>query len=377
MTVSDYYGKLKKLWNELVCITRTPNCTCGAAKEASEIRGNDNLMQFLMGLNESYDHNRSQILIMEPLPDSNKAYAMVLRVEKQKQVNSGQLYTAPNMAMHAFKKTEPAKNSQRRKNFVDKKAQVCKHCGKNGHLKEGCFDIIGYPDWYKPFLEQKKEGAQNLNRAATARTEIERANNTVDERTVSELVRTEFQKLMDGLKSQKYTTENNDFSGKHLEHNVDECAYSNTWIIDSGATTHMCNDKSMINESKAPNDLKTEDIIAITSIIGKLYIPSPEFFDRRYIEETMNKVCDIGLAASILQPETWHRRLGHLSYDVLVKIGLVNRNKRLNSTCDICPQAKQQRMPFNISTSHSNACFDLVHMDLWGPYNEPSIFNCS
>ncbi|XP_020552454.1 uncharacterized protein LOC110012588 [Sesamum indicum] len=114
MTVSDYYGKLKKLWDELACITHTPICTCGAAKEAAEIRGNDNLMQFLMGLNQSYDHIRSQILIMDPLPDSNRAYAMVLRVEKQQQVNSGQTYTNPNMAMQAFKKTEPIKNFQRK-----------------------------------------------------------------------------------------------------------------------------------------------------------------------------------------------------------------------------------------------------------------------
>ncbi|KAL2252169.1 UNVERIFIED_CONTAM: Retrovirus-related Pol polyprotein from transposon RE1 [Sesamum indicum] len=445
MTVSDYYGKLKKLWDELACITHTPICTCGAAKEAAEIRGNDNLMQFLMGLNQSYDHIRSQILIMDPLPDSNRAYAMVLRVEKQQQVNSGQTYTNPNMAMQAFKKTEPIKNFQRKRNPVDKRTQICKHCGKNGHMKEGCFELIGYPDWYKPFLEQKKEGAQTMNRAAVTRTENEKANNAMDERTVSELIRTEFQKLIEGFKSQTYNTngENYDFSGKYLEHNIDEYILTNAWIIDSGATAHMCNDKSMFDKLKAPNirnyvqladgtkhlvkytgnmkignkimlenvlfvpnmkynllsvsrlcdnspisfkfskshcvvqDLKTEDIIAIASIIEKLYVLIPESFDRRHIEGTLNKVCDIGLAASILQPETWHRRLGHLSYDVLVKTGLVNNNEKVNFPCDICPQAKQQRIPFKLSNSHSKACFDLVHMDLWGPYNEPSISNCS
>ncbi|KAL0370630.1 UNVERIFIED_CONTAM: Retrovirus-related Pol polyprotein from transposon RE1 [Sesamum angustifolium] len=40
-------------------------------------------MQFLMGLHESFDHVRNHILLMEPLPSVNKAYSMVLRVEKQ------------------------------------------------------------------------------------------------------------------------------------------------------------------------------------------------------------------------------------------------------------------------------------------------------
>ncbi|KAL2235287.1 UNVERIFIED_CONTAM: hypothetical protein Sindi_1260900 [Sesamum indicum] len=161
MTVSAYFAKLKKLWDELASITRTPIYTCDATKETTEIRGNDNLMQFLMGLNEAYDHIRSQILIMEPLPDNSKAYSMVLRVEKQKEVNSGQTYTAPNMAMQVFKKSDPSRNFQRKKNVADNKSQICKHCGKSGHLKEGCFEIVGYSDWYKTFLEKKKGSTQN------------------------------------------------------------------------------------------------------------------------------------------------------------------------------------------------------------------------
>ncbi|KAJ0018210.1 hypothetical protein Pint_11898 [Pistacia integerrima] len=45
------------------------------------------LMQFLIRLNESFDHIRNQILGMDPLPTVNKAYSMVLRVEKQREVH--------------------------------------------------------------------------------------------------------------------------------------------------------------------------------------------------------------------------------------------------------------------------------------------------
>ena len=40
------------------------------------------VMQFLMGLNEVFDHSKDQILLMDPLPSVNKAYSMILKVEK-------------------------------------------------------------------------------------------------------------------------------------------------------------------------------------------------------------------------------------------------------------------------------------------------------
>ncbi|KAL2240732.1 UNVERIFIED_CONTAM: hypothetical protein Sindi_0714400, partial [Sesamum indicum] len=125
---------------------------------------------------------------MEPFSDSNKAYSMVLRVEKQSEVNSGQAYTTPNMAMQAFKKLDFSRNFQKRKVVVDKKSLICKHCGKSGHLKEGCFEIIGYPEWYKTFLDQKKTNTLTGNRIAVAlKTEGERANSTMDDKSVTEL----------------------------------------------------------------------------------------------------------------------------------------------------------------------------------------------
>ncbi|KAL0310292.1 UNVERIFIED_CONTAM: hypothetical protein Scaly_2941900 [Sesamum calycinum] len=41
-------------------------------------------MQFLMGLSNAYDHVRSQVLLMDPLPTVGKAYSRFLRVEKQR-----------------------------------------------------------------------------------------------------------------------------------------------------------------------------------------------------------------------------------------------------------------------------------------------------
>ena len=52
------------MWEELACITPTTQCTCGESKEAANTKMGDQLMQFLMGLHDDYDHVRNQILMM-------------------------------------------------------------------------------------------------------------------------------------------------------------------------------------------------------------------------------------------------------------------------------------------------------------------------
>ncbi|KAK9119102.1 hypothetical protein Scep_017195 [Stephania cephalantha] len=52
-----------------------------------ELESNDKLIQFLMGLNDLYDPIRNQIMVMDALPNLNKAYSMIVRVERQKEVH--------------------------------------------------------------------------------------------------------------------------------------------------------------------------------------------------------------------------------------------------------------------------------------------------
>jgi hypothetical protein len=32
----------------------------------------------------------------------------------------------------------------------------CPVCGRDGHKKEGCFKVIGYPDWWPEILKNEK-----------------------------------------------------------------------------------------------------------------------------------------------------------------------------------------------------------------------------
>ncbi|XP_070679307.1 uncharacterized protein [Malus domestica] len=56
LSIAAYYMKMKSLWDELLSYSDSVSCTCGAQNERNK------LMQFLMGLNDSYSAIRGQIL---------------------------------------------------------------------------------------------------------------------------------------------------------------------------------------------------------------------------------------------------------------------------------------------------------------------------
>lgn len=45
--------------------------------------------------------------------------------------------------------------------------------------------------------------------------------------------------------------------------------------------------------------------------------------------------------------------------------------------CQICPAVKQTRLPFSHSCIKTNSVFELVHLDIWGPYNTKSSSGCT
>ena len=72
--------------------------------------------------------------------------------------------------------------------------------------------------------------------------------------------------------------------------------------------------------------------------------------------------------------ELWHKRLGHVSSTVLSRMFSVNKQSACRiSKCLVCPYAKQTRNVFPKSSIKSTACFELLHVDLWGPYNTTTI----
>ncbi|KAL0356151.1 UNVERIFIED_CONTAM: hypothetical protein Sradi_4062000 [Sesamum radiatum] len=164
--VTAYYTNLKQLWDELVCLMPPAMCTCGKCtcdsnKTKIEQTEASQLIQFLTGLNDSYDNIRNQILVLDPLPHVNKAYSMVLRVERQRQVNMSIADLGDNSAFysrdHEQKGNQGGFRYMKKKGTNDKKNAFCEVCNKTGHNKDTCFKVHGVPDWYKDLVEQRKK----------------------------------------------------------------------------------------------------------------------------------------------------------------------------------------------------------------------------
>ncbi|XP_060965091.1 uncharacterized protein LOC133034088 [Cannabis sativa] len=65
------------------------NLTQGSNSVIQEYQEEDCLLEFLVRLNDSYSNVRSQILMRDPLPSVNKAYALMIQEERQRGLTSG------------------------------------------------------------------------------------------------------------------------------------------------------------------------------------------------------------------------------------------------------------------------------------------------
>ncbi|KAL8113534.1 hypothetical protein AgCh_020747 [Apium graveolens] len=84
------------------------------------------------------------------------------------------------------------------------------------------------------------------------------------------------------------------------------------------------------------------------------------------------------LACAIIVNKTllWHYRLGHVPSPIL-KLLLVAGLSHDITPCDSCALAKKTRIPFPSSQSQSKSTFELVHIDLWGPYRHKTHTTCT
>ena len=95
MTIVNYYGKLKIIWEELGNYEQNLVCRCGGCKcniggEFDKKCEEERLHQFLMGLDDSvYGTVCSNILSTKPLPSLNQAYAMIVQEERVRNVIRG------------------------------------------------------------------------------------------------------------------------------------------------------------------------------------------------------------------------------------------------------------------------------------------------
>lgn len=207
------------------------------------------------------------------------------------------------------------------------------------------------------------------------------------------------------------------------------------WIVDSGATSHMCKDRHLIKDLKKPHhqvlvkvgDGSTLEVLGVGTVTIRAKLPSgrrntcqlqkvlyiPELShnlfsvraagkagktisfngahcritqgERTVISGSLNGelyVLDLGAEQLALTSfETWHRRFGHLGKQNLRRLqtshmvtGLAGmKTDEMGDTCKPCLEGRQSKNPFPQSSGQASKVLDLVHSDVCGQLGTTSM----
>ena len=81
--IASYYTRAKKIWDEFALVDDMPKCTCkkcecGINAALGKYTQRQNLIHFLMGLNDTYTSVRGSLLMLDPLPSLDQTYSLLI-----------------------------------------------------------------------------------------------------------------------------------------------------------------------------------------------------------------------------------------------------------------------------------------------------------
>ncbi|OMO90088.1 Integrase, catalytic core [Corchorus capsularis] len=269
MTVSEYYTKMKALWDEVNVVSKVLNCSCGGLKELQAEKEQERLHQFLFGINmDKFKTVRSQILGMDPVPSMNRAYAMLITEEKQLSIGSNRV----PIEVSAFTVKPSSQSSQQAKaaEGAESDKPICGHCGIPGHPKEKCYQLIGYPtDWGTRGNRgrgrgrgrggRRQQGATNTAATGGASNFTQQSVGSAENK-VPGLSQEQVEQLLSLLGPEKKLSASANFVG-----NVSVLNNSSYWIFDSGASDHLVSTNACLMnlQSLSSKDLTTKTLIGV------------------------------------------------------------------------------------------------------------------
>ena len=117
-------------------------------------------------------------------------------------------------------------------------------------------------------------------------------------------------------------------------------------------------------------DITTSQMIRQVNFNQGLY-----YLNGTLVVENTNFVLSIVLNYAKCDINIWHFRLGHparRTIDHICKAFPYIQSKG-SDVCDVCDLSKQHKLPFIKSDTIYDSCFDLIHLDIWGPITIPFI----
>ncbi|GJS16553.1 cysteine-rich receptor-like protein kinase 8 [Tanacetum coccineum] len=150
-----YYTKMKCVWEELdninvlpVLVVVTPEISVFLAA-LNKQKEDQRLFQFLNGLEDHFSHQRSQILMIDPLPSVEVACSLLQQEESQRLL---------------FKSSAGIESIALLSKGIAK--EKCSICRFKWHPPDKCWEKVGYPPWHAKF-----KGTQQVRQTRQAQTQ--------------------------------------------------------------------------------------------------------------------------------------------------------------------------------------------------------------
>lgn len=267
MSISAYFTKFKILWDEYLNLVNIPTCGCESGPALSKLMQNQQLIQFLMGLNNDYMSMSGNVLMMNPLPNLSQTYSMILQEGRQRQIYSSAPLLSDPSALAAqqsrYPRSKPESSfSQGESSNQRKSLLFCNYCKKQDHSIDQCYK-----------LQYKRSQGDKGKRVAVVAQDNEFSAQQPHTHDLSTSVlssgpgvtsgpqssHNQYDQLISLLRKVNVdaqpssNTEAPTSSAAHLAGKT-FCFYSSkhqlSWIIDSGATDHMTSHLSFFTDSK-------------------------------------------------------------------------------------------------------------------------------
>ncbi|GKE37515.1 hypothetical protein Tco_1460920 [Tanacetum coccineum] len=169
-------------------------------------------------------------------------------------------------AFKAFQRRNGLNKERIRGKVMEERNKHCTKCNKDGHICEGCFKLIGYPEWWP-----RKKGEKNKGQAACVKTETG---------PILGLTYEDYQLFLKHFSGTGNSERTKPIA--NMAHKEDE---KGEWIFDSGCTEYiniLVNKKA--NHFEAPIVIPNGDSISVkgkgdyillggTKVNGVFYVP--------------------------------------------------------------------------------------------------------
>lgn len=246
-SVMEYYGRLTKMWEELDMYKPTPACSCSAAVEYEKEREEEKVHQFVMGLDEARFGVVCQgIIASDTLIDLGDAYAKIVREEQR--LNSSKEKEAQHNAVGFSTKKEALDSTN---TAQTRRTNQCAHCGRSGHEKSKCWQLVGSPDWWEERSANRGDnrasrggrgrGGSGSDRSRNSGTRANSAQATTSNSSSFPVFTEEQVRALTQMISEK-TKSSERLSGKNKYGDL---------ILDTGASHHMTGVISLLENVKS------------------------------------------------------------------------------------------------------------------------------